>query len=310
MRPRNRRERVIETLRAALNVVATAVPAWLQAAVPASWLDRYGLRAEDARLPHPEAERTAYAESVGGDGSHVLQALYAETAPPWLRALPAVDILRHVWVQHFLPVYEGGARWRAKEERPPAAQSIHAPSDPEAHDAKKRDHAWLGDNVHRTEACAEDLPPRITTVHTTAAPTGDHDALPAMHTALAHAARLPRTPMVDAGDVEAKRLFESREPSGIDVVGPTPGNHRWQSPQGLGCDVARFPIDWDAKQARCPAGKLSSSGRPGIDHRGNEVVNIVCAKSDCRACPHLPHWTTATSKRRSINVRAQAFHEA
>jgi hypothetical protein len=33
-----------------------------------TWLDRYGRRAEDTRLPPQEAERIAYAEMVGGDG--------------------------------------------------------------------------------------------------------------------------------------------------------------------------------------------------------------------------------------------------
>jgi len=88
IRTMNRLERVIETLRAALNTLATVVPAWLQATVPADWLDRYGLRAEDSRLPQQDAERIAYAELVGCDGYALFAALRAETAPPWLRELP------------------------------------------------------------------------------------------------------------------------------------------------------------------------------------------------------------------------------
>jgi transposase len=134
----NRLERVIETLRAALNTLATVVPEWLQATAPTAWLDRYGLRAEDARFPQQEAERIAYAEMVGCDGYVLLAALYAESAPPWLRELPAVETLRRVWVQNLLPPYEGGARWRDKADLPPAAQYINSPYDPEAHYAKKR----------------------------------------------------------------------------------------------------------------------------------------------------------------------------
>jgi transposase len=82
IRTMNRLERVIETLRAALNTLATVVPEWLQATVPAAWLDRYRVRAEDTRFPQQEAERTAYAAMVGNDGYTVCAALYAETAPP------------------------------------------------------------------------------------------------------------------------------------------------------------------------------------------------------------------------------------
>jgi transposase len=133
IRTMNRLERVIETLRAALNILATVVPEWLQVTVPVAWLERYGLRAEDSRFPQQEAERTAYAEMVGCDGYALFAALYAETAPPWLRELPAVETLRQVWIQNFLPVYEGGARWRDKADLPPGALYINSPYDPEAH---------------------------------------------------------------------------------------------------------------------------------------------------------------------------------
>ena len=310
IRTMHRLERGIETLRAALNSLATVVLAWLQATAPVAWLERYGLRAEDARFPQQEAERTAYAEMVGCDGYALFAAFYAETVPPWLRELPAVETLRHVWVQNFLPVYEGGARWRDKADLQPGAQYINSPYDPEAHYAKKRAHTWLGYKVHLTETCDDDLPHLITNVHTTVAPTGDNDALPAMHTALAQAELLPSTHLVDTGYVEAKRLIESREIYGVDLFGPTPGNHRWQSQQGLGFDLASLQIDWEAKQARCPGGKHSAHWRPATDHRGNAVVNITFEKSDCSPCPHLTQCTTATGIWRSLSVLVQPLHEA
>jgi hypothetical protein len=133
MRTMNRRERVLETLRAALNPLATVVPTWRQATIPVAWLDRYGVRAEDARFPQQEAERTADAERVGYDGYALFAARSAETARPWLRELPAVEILRPVGRQHLLPLYEGGARWRDKADLPPGAQYLNSPYDPEAH---------------------------------------------------------------------------------------------------------------------------------------------------------------------------------
>src|SRR5215475_5983453 len=61
----NRLELVAETLRAALNAVATVAPTWLQTLSPLAWYDRYGRRIEDARLPKDKAAREAYAQRVG-----------------------------------------------------------------------------------------------------------------------------------------------------------------------------------------------------------------------------------------------------
>lgn len=73
----NRLELVGETLRAALNTLATEAPAWLQGVVPAVWYTRYATRIEDTRLPHSEAKRAAYAQTVGEDGFALLDALDA-----------------------------------------------------------------------------------------------------------------------------------------------------------------------------------------------------------------------------------------
>jgi transposase len=47
----NRLELVAETLRAALNAVATVAPDWLQAVTPLAWYERYSRRIEESRLP-------------------------------------------------------------------------------------------------------------------------------------------------------------------------------------------------------------------------------------------------------------------
>jgi transposase len=49
VRDLNRLERVVETLRAALNRLATIDPEWVHATIPAEWGDRYGHRAEEYR---------------------------------------------------------------------------------------------------------------------------------------------------------------------------------------------------------------------------------------------------------------------
>ena len=82
----NRLELVGETLRHALNTLATVVPAWLQSWVPADWFARYARRFEEYRLPDALAERTALAEQIEADGRRLLTeiAASAEACTGWL----------------------------------------------------------------------------------------------------------------------------------------------------------------------------------------------------------------------------------
>ena len=64
VRAMNRLERVVESMRRALNCLAIVVPKWLREHSSAEWVDRYGPRADDHRLPTTKAEREAYAEVV------------------------------------------------------------------------------------------------------------------------------------------------------------------------------------------------------------------------------------------------------
>jgi transposase len=97
LRVLNRLELVAETLRAALNVLATAAPEWVRQVAPPEWFERYAHRIEDSRLPKGKEAREAYARAVGEDGSTLLAALEAAGAPAGLKELPAVEILRRVW---------------------------------------------------------------------------------------------------------------------------------------------------------------------------------------------------------------------
>jgi transposase len=97
----NRLELVAETLRAALNAVATVAPDWLQGCAPLEWYERYGKRIEDVRLPRDKADREAYAQMVGEDGFHFLDAVEAAEAPKEVRALPILESLRRTWQRHY-----------------------------------------------------------------------------------------------------------------------------------------------------------------------------------------------------------------
>ena len=64
----NRLELVAETLRAALNALATVAADWLQAVSPLARYARYSRRIEESRLPKAKAAREACAHTVGEDG--------------------------------------------------------------------------------------------------------------------------------------------------------------------------------------------------------------------------------------------------
>jgi transposase len=299
----NRLECAGETLRAALNTLAVVAPEWLRAHSQAAWVERYGRRLDDARLPTGQEERLAYARQVGEDGGAVLAAVYAPAAPAWLREVPAVETLRRVWVQQF---YEeaGQLRWRTEADGlPPAQAFINSPYDREARYAKKRTTSWVGYKVHLTETCEDDAPHLISHVATTAAPVADSDVTPRIHQELRGQDLLPAKHLVDTGYVDAELLVSSRQQYGVNLIGPTRADHQWQAQAAAGFAARAFTIDWEKQQATCPQGQRSSSWSPAVDRGHNQVIKIKFATSDCQACPRRAQCTQA--KRRSITVRPQ-----
>jgi transposase len=144
------------------------------------WLDRYGHRIEESRLPRSQEERQALAELTGRDSSNLLRDLYAAEAPALLRETPVVEILRRIWIQNYVWV-EGQLRWRSNEDLPPGNQFINSPYDQEARSGKKRETQWTGYKVHLTETCEEDAPHLITHVAPTAAATTDEVRTETIH---------------------------------------------------------------------------------------------------------------------------------
>jgi len=177
VRALNRLQIVGETLRHALNVLATAAPEWVRPSLRPHYPERYGPRFDEYRLPKANDERQALAEQIGADGRDLLLALYADDSPAWLRDLPAVQTLRIVWLQqyHAVPA-ELPMRWRAGEELPPGSQIINSPYDVDARYGHKRTTEWTGYKMHLTESCDEEAPHFISHVHTSLAPGPDYDA--------------------------------------------------------------------------------------------------------------------------------------
>lgn len=157
LRTLNRLERVAETLRAALNAVATAAPDWLREQVPPDWFERYSRRIEDYRLPKGKDARQVYAAQVGTDGLQLLVDLWDSSAPSDLRGLPAVETLRCIWIQQYL-VVEGQIRLREPKEMPGSTAEIESPDEPDARYGAKRERHWVGYKVHVTETCDDEAP--------------------------------------------------------------------------------------------------------------------------------------------------------
>jgi transposase len=251
------------------------------------------------------------ADRIGRDGHVLLAALYAQETPRWIREIPAVETLRQVWVQQYY-IREGAVQWRSIEEHgiPPAHLFINSPYDPDAHCAAKRSMQWVGYRVHLTETCDADCPRLVTHVETTAAPMPDNETLPDIHAALKGKDLLPRTHLVDSGYIDADLLVATEKEYGLDLCGPPRANYHWQAQAATGFAAADFTIDWPHQQALCPAGQASSTWRPTVDRRGNEVISIKFATRTCRPCPHRAACTRTTLGRRMLTIRPQEQFEA
>jgi transposase len=311
VRAMNRIEVVGETMRHALNTLAVVAPEWLRTVSHPDWRDRYTRRAEDDRLPTTHAARAALALTIGHDGWRLLAAIDHADAPLWLREVPAVAILRRVWMQNYW--WDGTQlHWREADNIPPAAQFISSPYDPEAHYARKHTTQWVGYKVHITETCDDDLPHLITNVETTIGPTADGAATPKIHAALQQRGLLPGTHIVDTGFLDAELLVESQEHYDVDLLGPTRLDYHWQAREGAGFDAQHFQIDWDRQHATCPAGKASISWTPAMDNRDNPVIKIKFSTKDCRHCTKLAQCVRSKKRdpRRTLTIRPQPQYQA
>ena len=307
----NRLECVGETLRQALNRLAVAAPEWLHSWVPAAWFDRYSRPFEEYRLPAEKPKRYALAEQIGADGRELLLAVYAPTAPAALREVPAVQLLRQVWVQQFYAsTDETPIRWRTAEDLPTASLLISSPYDPDARYSKKRDTEWTGYKVHLTETCDDDTPNLITDVTTTPAPTSDSSALPLIQEHLAARQVTPGEQIVDSGYMSADHLLTSSTDHQIDLLGPVGEDHSWQAQAENGFAAAQFVIDWDAKQAVCPQGQQSVVWMERTDRHGHATVDIRFSKPVCAGCACRANCTQSECAPRGLVVRERDHYLA
>lgn len=306
----NRLECIGETLRHALNVLATVASDWLQAWVPAVWFDRYRQRFADYRLPPDKPARYALGEQIGTDGRQLLWILYDPATPAWLREIPAVQTLRQVWLQQFYASPDDQpVRWRCAEDLPPAPLLISSPYAPEARDSKKRETEWTGYKVHVTETCEDDTANLITDVTTTPATTSDFTALPTVQANLASRQLTPGEQIVEAGYVTSDHLLTSRTEHGIDLLGPVADDQSWQAHTGNGFAAAQFVIDWDAKHAICPQGQRSVVWMERPDRHGHATVHLKFSRPVCAGCARRGDCTRSATEPRTLRLRERE-HDA
>jgi transposase len=306
-------ESVQQAMHNALNQLSEAAPQWVQEQAPLEWYERYGPRADLFRLPKETSQRNALALVIGADGYELMDTLWRDASVRALLELPAVEILRQIWIQHYYRCTAPGMediRWRDTADQPPTAQLMQSPYDLDARYGTKRDMNWVGYKVHLSETCDEDQPHLITQVTTTLATTSDFVMGEPIAQDLADRDLLPGSHLVDSGYVGAELLVNAPRQHQIDVVGPPLGSSSRQHRENLGYDLHSFVIDWEAQQAICPQGHRSVKWTPGPSQSGLPVIRIRFKKATCFACPMRSACTSSKEAARQITVKPQAQPEA
>jgi transposase len=168
----------------------------------------------------------------------------------------------------------------------------------------------VGSTAQVTETCEPDLPHLLLQVLPTAACVSDQTMTALLWADLAARELEPGTQVMDMGYVDAQGLVDAAA-RGIDLVGPIQPDTSWQARAGAGYAAADFALDWEAKQATCPQGKVSRTWVPKTDSGGRAVLYVRFARSDCAACPVRPACTrSAQGPRTLMLLPTQALHEA
>ncbi|MEU8976695.1 hypothetical protein AB0D11_47520 [Streptomyces monashensis] len=170
------------------------------------------------RLPSDENERTQLTWRIAADGYLFLEAAFASAAPDWLREVPAVGILRTVW----LPVSADGHGQGAGGGL-----------------AGKND---LPHKVHFTATCdaqESGRPHLITHVVTTDATDGGPVVVDEIHDRL-HAKHLPPGEhLMDAGYISAELLLTAPAPPA--TADNSPSAHKIKMPSSNASEPVRKP---------------------------------------------------------------------
>ncbi|MET8763572.1 hypothetical protein [Lentzea sp. NPDC004782] len=145
------------------------------------------------------------------DGFWLLEAVRTADAAAWLREIPAVTVLRAVWLTQCHRAITGGrleVAWREEKDLPPSRERLCTPYDTDARYGTKRGSGWEGCTIHLTETCddvtATGMPHLVTNVVTTDVTVTDVEVLERIHTGFDRRDLLPDEHIVDAGYVPAR----------------------------------------------------------------------------------------------------------
>jgi transposase len=335
VRDLNRLELAGESVRAALEALAVAAPAWLAAQIDVpEFANRYGPRVNGWTMPSSKSKRDRLALVFAQDGYALCRAAWAPGTPAWIREIEAVQLLRQVLVQTYcLRTDSRGQEVIKKRDAddegvPPGQLRLASPYDPDARwSAKGEELFWLGYKVHLTEACHapaeaeaeaeagnEDradsrlLPNLITDVATTDATVPDVKATAPIQQRLTERGLKPAEHYLDSSYPSAD-LITAAHGQGITMVTPVLLDHSPQARTAEGFDKSAFAIDWKARQVRCPAGATSATWTPVRQH-GQDAIVVKFHVRTCRPCPLRDKCTTAQPNRRSLTLRPQELHDA
>ena len=303
----NRLELVAETLRAALNAVATVAPDWLQAVTPLAWYERYSRRIEESRLPKDKAEREAYAQTVGEDGFQFLDALDTPGAPEGLRELPRIEALRRTWQRH----YERTARAPASPGASPAlgcvsrrAVNCHRP--PRASNRPTMSRRATATNATRsgpatwcTSAKRASPPPRTCSrTSTRPRPRSMRRSARRPSSRRSSTRTCPRRSTSSMRPISARSCSSRAATTRASSLRGPPARVRAGRAQVEGAyTIDQFAVDWDQQQVRCPQGKHRRSWAEHVAPQGSPYIHVVSARRTAGRVPQRACCTTQASRR-------------
>ena len=340
----NRLELAGESVRAALEALAAAHPAWVEQRICVSdFTRRYGTPMTSWRPPVSQSRRDELAIAYARDGYALLEAVYDSSAPAWLRELPAIDVLRRVLLQNYTRNITGGREVIKRREKEPEGDGLPrghlrlaSPYDTDARWGVKREEFWLGYKLHVTETC-DDPPPctcrpgaaaqrpaaggrdhdkdcahlvfpnLITHVATTDATVTDNQMTGAIHDDLAGKNLAPGRHYLDSGYLSAAVVVSALTTWGIALIGPLLADTSAQARAGNGYARADFAADYDTKTVTCPQGKTAASWTPCTQH-GKDAIVATFSAGDCGPCPARSLCTTG--KRRQLTLMPRDLAEA
>jgi len=203
-------------------------------------------RLEVSSIDMPRIKLQALKKLRTSRQTHVIAAVHACN-----RLQCAIEMLCRVWVQQYY-ARDGLVYWRTEKEGiPPARLVVSSPYDLDARLGRKRKMQWVGYKVYLTETCDHGRPHLITHVAMTAAPVADGAVTPEVHRTLKDKKLLPGIHLVHTGFLDAALLVVSRRDYGVDLVGPTRPDYKWQKRARTGFEAGRFIIDWEKQEAIC-----------------------------------------------------------